>query len=85
MALGAQYGFTVSFEPSQDIKAGLMNVSGAIGGFQEASETSEEDGIWQELTIKHDLSCQDPHSLASSQDVKLRPVPLSPSDMSMEL
>ena len=45
MALGAQYGFTGSFEPSQDIAAALMHVSGAIGGFQGASETSEEGGI----------------------------------------
>ena len=46
MALGAQYGFTGSFEPYQDITVALRNLSGAIGGFQGASsETSEEDGI----------------------------------------
>ena len=46
MALGAQYGFTGSFEPSQDIAVALRYLSGAIGGFQGASsETSEEDGI----------------------------------------
>ena len=65
-------GFTGSFEPSQVTAAVLMHVVGAIGGFQGASETSEENEMWQELPIKHDLSCQDLSLTASSPEVKTR-------------
>ena len=34
IALGAQYGLTTSFEPSQDMTAVLTNILGAIGSFQ---------------------------------------------------
>ena len=65
MALGAQYGFTGSFEPSQDIAVALRNLSGAIGGFQGVLETSEENEMWQEPPIKPDLSGRD-SSLSSA-------------------
>ena len=43
-----------------------MHVVGAIGGFQGASETSEENEMWQEPPIKPDFSGRDV-SLTSQQ------------------
>ena len=54
------------FEPSQLIAVVLRNLSGAIGGFQGASETSEENEMWQEPPIKPDFSGRDV-SLTSQQ------------------
>ena len=91
MALGAQYGFTGSFEPSQVIAGVLRNLSGAIGGFQGASsETSEEDGILRAGYIRPHFR-PDPQTLEHRAQEKTcgsgshHPLPLSPSDRSLEV
>ena len=91
MALGAQYGFTGSFEPSQVIAVVLRNLSGAIGGFQGASsETSEEDGIVRSGYIRPPLrpgyqTLEHRAHKWTCGSGSHHPLPLSPSDMSMEV
>ena len=67
-----KHGFTGFFVPSHVIAAVFMYVVEAIGGFQGASETSEENEMWQEPPIKPDLSGRDSHFPASSPEVKTR-------------
>ena len=72
-----KHAFTGFFVPSHVIAAVFMYVVEAIGGFQGASETSEENEMWQEPPIKPDLSGRD--SSLSSQQPRGEDTPKSPS------